>query len=84
MYSMKTHDHPGAAETLYEIQRSVVVYAALYDRVDFYRLQARAHGVLNTVETRRLRRRSHRSSVANDLRIETVEADGDAFQAPPP
>ena len=79
----EAHDDAGAAEMRQQVEQRVIVDAALHDGVDLDGREARAPRVFDAVE--------HFADAAEaaahlreDVRVERVEADGDALAGPRP
>src|SRR5579875_3748251 len=76
----ESHDDAGAAEALQEVENRVVVHAALDDCVDLDRGEAGVDRMLDPVE-HIVDAAEPPAHAREHLRIEAVEANGDAMQA---
>src|SRR5690606_29556546 len=75
----ETHNDPGTAKSLHEIEHGVIVDAALYHRVDLDRCEPGCDGSRNTLE-HSLEFGKATAHLGEDGSIEGVEADGDPVQ----
>src|SRR5207253_685877 len=76
----EAHGHPGAAEALHQIERRVIVHAALHDGVDLDRRELRAARVLDAVQ-HLLDPPEPAAHAREHLGIQAVEAHRDALEA---
>ncbi len=76
----EAHDDAAAAEALQQIKNGVVVHAPLYDGVDLDGRESGAARVFDALQ-HLLDAAEAAAHAREDLRVEAVEAHGDAVQA---